>query len=135
MTEISPLPDAPQVSDSTAVFNAKAFAFANALDGFCIEANTVSEEVNAASATAHDMAVAAAASAGAAAGAANFKGAWSSLSGALAIPASVSHLSSVWILTQSVADVTAEVPGTSSKWVLDGVKTGKSLAMSSFFGG
>ena len=135
MTAITPLPDAPQVSDSTAVFNAKAFAFANALDGFGTEANALSDEVNAAAASANDMAVAAAASEEAAAGAANFKGAWSALTGALAIPASVSHLSSVWILTQNVADVTAEVPGTSSKWVLSGTKTGKSIALSSFFGG
>lgn len=135
MTAITPLPDAPQVSDSTAVFNAKAFAFANALDGFGTEANALSDEVNAAAASANDMAVAAASSATAAAGAANFKGDWSSLSGALAIPASVSHLSSVWILTQNVADVTAEVPGISSKWVQAGMKTGKSIAISLVFGG
>jgi len=135
MTAITPLPPAPLVSDDTPTYNSKAFAWAFALDGFVDEANTQSEEVNAAAATARDAAIAAAASAAAAAGAANFKGAWSSLTGALAIPASVSHLSSVWILTQSVADVTVEVPGTSSKWVLAGIKAGRSVAMSLVFGG
>ena len=135
MTAITPLPPAPLVSDDTPTFNSKAFALAFALGDFVTEANTQADEVNAAASSANDMAVAAAASEEAAAGAANFRGAWSSLTGALAIPASASHLSSVWILTQNVADVTAEVPGTSSKWVLAGLKTGKSLAMSSFFGG
>lgn len=132
---ITPLPDAPLPTDSPAVFNTKAFGFLSALPAFCDEANALSEEVNAAAESANDMAVAAASSATAAAGAANFKGDWSSLSGALAIPASVSHLSSVWILTQNVADVTAEVPGISSKWVQAGMKTGKSIAISLVFGG
>lgn len=45
-----------------------------------------------------------------------FKGYWSSLTGALAIPASVSHLGQFWALLESVADVTTEVPSVSSKW-------------------
>ena len=135
MTAITPLPPAPLVSDDTPTFNSKAFALAFALGDFVTEANTQADEVNAAASSANDMAVAAASSATAAAGAANFKGDWSSLSGALAIPASVSHLSSVWILTQNVADVTAEVPGISSKWVQAGMKTGKSIAISLVFGG
>jgi len=45
-----------------------------------------------------------------------FKGYWSSLTGALAIPASVSHLGQFWALLESVADVTLEVPSVSSKW-------------------
>jgi len=45
-----------------------------------------------------------------------FKGYWSSLTGALAIPASVSHLGNFWALLESVADVTTEVPGVSVKW-------------------
>jgi len=46
----------------------------------------------------------------AAVGAANFKGAWSGLTGALNIPASVSHSSKVWVLTVNLADVTASEP-------------------------
>lgn len=45
-----------------------------------------------------------------------FKGYWSSLTGALAIPASVSHLGQFWALLESVADVTLEVPSVSAKW-------------------
>jgi len=45
-----------------------------------------------------------------------FKGYWSSLTGALPIPASVSHLGQFWALLESVADVTTEVPSVSSKW-------------------
>jgi hypothetical protein len=48
--------------------------------------------------------------------AANYKGEWSTLSGALAIPASVSHNNSVWLLTESVADVTAVEPGVAAVW-------------------
>jgi hypothetical protein len=45
------------------------------------------------------------------------KGAWSSLTGALAIPASVTHVGYVWVLTQTVADVTLATPGVSNLWV------------------
>lgn len=59
-----------------------------------------------------------AASASAAAiAAANFKGLWSSLSGPLAVPATVVHANQRWLLTESVADVTAHTPGVSSKWL------------------
>lgn len=47
----------------------------------------------------------------------NYKGAWSTLSGALAIPASASHSGKLWLLTASVADVTAHTPGVSANWL------------------
>ena len=47
---------------------------------------------------------------------ANFKGLWSSLTGSLNIPASVSHNDKFWQLLENVADVTTEVPGVSAKW-------------------
>jgi hypothetical protein len=52
----------------------------------------------------------------AAASIANFLGAWSGLTGALPIPASVSHAGKLWILLADVADVTAETPGVSASW-------------------
>jgi hypothetical protein len=55
--------------------------------------------------------------AAAALGAANYKGEWSTLTGALAIPASVSHNGSVWLLTEDVPDVTAVEPGISPVWI------------------
>lgn len=47
----------------------------------------------------------------------NFKGEWSLLSGALAVPSTVSHLNKVWILTQGTPNVKTEVPGVSGKWL------------------
>lgn len=47
---------------------------------------------------------------------ANYKGAWSGLTGTLSVPASVSHGGKLWILLSSVGDVTAETPGVSSAW-------------------
>jgi len=114
---ITPLPDAPLPTDSTAEFNSKAFAFVAALDPFVTETNALALEVEIDRAATEASALAAAASEEAAISAANFKGAWASLTGALAIPASVSHLGKVWLLTESVANVTTEVPSVSSKWL------------------
>ncbi len=47
---------------------------------------------------------------------ANFKGAWSTLTGALAVPASVFHGGAFWVLLSDVADVTAKVPGVAAEW-------------------
>lgn len=49
---------------------------------------------------------------------AHYKGPWSTLTGPLAIPATVTHGAgpALYMLLESVADVTAEVPGVSSKW-------------------
>ncbi len=49
--------------------------------------------------------------------ASNYKGLWSSLTGPLAIPASVFYNNNYWILTTSVSDVTAKVPGAATEWV------------------
>lgn len=49
--------------------------------------------------------------------AANFKGNWSALTGALAVPASVYHSSKFWLLLSSLADVTAATPGVSGSWL------------------
>ena len=48
--------------------------------------------------------------------AANYKGDWSLLSGALAMPACVSHAGAYWMLTSNIADVTAAQPGVSPVW-------------------
>lgn len=74
------------------------------------QVNVVSGEVSA-------NAAAVASAAPAAVGAANYVGVWSSLTGALAIPASVSHSGNVWILSDNVEDVTAVEPGVSSVWI------------------
>lgn len=52
-----------------------------------------------------------------AAGAANFKGAWSALTGALNMPASVSHSGRLWLLTANLANVATATPGVSGSWL------------------
>jgi hypothetical protein len=132
---ITPLPDAPLPTDSTAVFNSKAFEFVAALETFGTEANALAVDVNDGAASAAADAASAESASLAATGAANFKGEWSTLTGALAIPASVSSSGKVWILTASVANVAAEVPGVSTKWISSGVSTGKVAALAMIFGG
>lgn len=51
---------------------------------------------------------------------ANFKGAWSSLTGALAKPASVFHNGAFWALLTNLVDVTASQPGVSADWQVCG---------------
>lgn len=62
-------------------------------------------------------AAASAAAAGAASALTAFKGAWSSLAGALAMPASVLHAGRFWALLSPLADVTAATPGVHAAWV------------------
>lgn len=103
---ITPLPPAPQVTDDTATFNTKAFAWVDSLDGFTTEFNAELPTINEAI-PASEAAVAAA----------NYKGEWSSLSGALNIPASVSNNGVVWVLKNNLADVTTSEPGVSADWI------------------
>ena len=112
MTTLSPIPPFPALSDRAAgTYNSKAYAFGNHMGAvFQPEMAALMPELQSA-------ATAAATASAAAIAAANYKGEWSTLSGALAIPASVFHSSKVWMLTESVADVTAQVPGVSAKWI------------------
>lgn len=113
---ITPLPSAPAVTDTTAEFNSKAFAWVAALDDFTTETNALAAQVDADAVTAAEGAAASEA----AVAAANYKGEWSSLTGALNIPASVSHNGSVYVLTANLANVTTDEPGVtpSSKWIV-----------------
>jgi hypothetical protein len=49
---------------------------------------------------------------------ANFKGAWSGLTGALNIPALVSHAGERWVLLNNLVNVTTSTPGVSADWEL-----------------
>lgn len=82
--------------------------YANALEA---EADAVTAAAAAATASAADANVAAMAS---------FKGAWSSLTGAMAKPASVFHNGAYWALLNNLADVTASQPGVSADWQVCG---------------
>ena len=87
-------------------------------------ATTKADEASGSATAAASSAVAAAASAGdaqaaqaAAAGAANYKGAWSSLSGALSIPAAVSEGGRIWVLQSNIPDVALKRPGMDPVWL------------------
>lgn len=77
------------------------------------EINALAVEVNANT----DIAKSGADAAAVAVATANFKGAWSSLTGPLATPACVYHSGAYWVLLSTLADVTSKVPGVASEWV------------------
>lgn len=103
---ITLLPDPPSRNDAEAVFVEKSNAFLGALPTFGTEANALAVDVNAAAEIA-----------GGAIAAANFKGNWSALTGALAVPASVRHSGKFWLLASDVADVTTKTPGVAAEWL------------------
>ena len=114
---ITALPTPPTRDDPTN-FAARGDAFLAALPTFTTEANAQADTVNIQTALASASAAVAGASSKAALGAANYKGLWSSLTGALAVPASVTHSNVAWLLINNLADVTLSQPGISADWVL-----------------
>ena len=123
MTTVSNLPAVPS-RGVPATFSTLFEAFLAALKNtFVSEVNTVAGEVNTnattastAAGTATTAAATATSAAATAAAGANFKGAWSGLTGALAVPASVAHSNGLWMLLSNVADVTTKTPGVASEW-------------------
>ena len=98
---------APSTSDPS-TFDARGDALFGALPTMITEANALEASVNA-----KEVAINAVSTAMASA---NFKGAWSTLTGAYGIPTSVSHLGRYWMLITASSNITADVPGTSAKW-------------------
>jgi hypothetical protein len=125
MATIVPYSDLPPSRDDPNNFSERAdLLVAWLVNQLVPGANAVAAEVNDNAAAAYSSAATANTKAGEAAAArdiamaaVNYKGLWSSLSGALNIPASAFHSGSIWILTQSVANVATETPGVSSKWL------------------
>lgn len=129
---LTAIPHFPALSErATGTYNASAYAFGTHMaDVFNSELDAVAENVvhNAGEAAASaadsaasavesaDSAAAAATARDAAFNAASFKGDWSTLTGALNLPASVRHNGRFWLLVASVADVAAAVPGASASW-------------------
>jgi hypothetical protein len=122
MTTITALPTPPSRSDPVN-FAARGDTFLGALPTFATEANALAGEVNADAISAASSAsfaglsaTNAASSSQIALAAANFKGLWSSLTGALSKPASVKHNNRFWLLLNNLADVTTSQPGVSADW-------------------
>ena len=124
---ITALPTPPSRQDP-ANFSDRADAFLGALPTFTTEANALATDVNAKQVTASAAAITAVSAASAAASAAalseanaastaNFKGIWSSLTGALNKPASVSHNGTIWALLNNLANVALSQPGVTADWV------------------
>ena len=120
---ITPLPPAPSRAVPS-TFSTKADAFLGALPTFVTEANALETNVNAKEAAASLSATRAAASAVSSASsatvalaAANYKGAWSSLSGAATVPYCVSHNNAYWMLITNIANIADKVPGVATEWV------------------
>ncbi len=145
-TPITPLPAVPDANDGPDTFTEDADAFLGALPAWANQVNAsgayidlvaaaVDSDASAAEDSATDSALSAsqsAASAAIAVTAVNFKGLWSSLTGALAVPASVYHNSQYWQLLENVADVTAETPGVSTKWALAVNSSGRTVISGPF---
>jgi hypothetical protein len=119
MSTVPTLPPAPSTSDP-ANFDTLGDAFVAALPDWGDAINLVADEVNTdASNTASNAASAAASSAAASASAsmANFKGDWSSLTGAYTVPTIVLYGGLYWSLTTNTASIQSITPGVSALWV------------------
>jgi hypothetical protein len=129
---IPTLPIPPERGQDYATFTAYANAWVAALDGWTTQSNNLgswmdstASAVSTSETNAANSAVASATSAtesenarDAALAAANFKGNWSDLAGALNKPASVYHNWVTWLLLSNLADVTSSEPSfTNSDWV------------------
>lgn len=119
-TTVSPMPPGPQrlgAVSSSAFVAASDTWNTHVEDNLQPELAAVVGEINATAAAINTAATAIDAAAQTVDGLQNYKGAWASLAGALATPASVSHTGKVWVLAASVADVTAHTPGASVSWI------------------
>lgn len=82
-----------------------------------------------------DSAITAGSNSAAAIAAANYKGAWSSLTGAATIPYCVSHLGFYWQLSSNLADVTTKTPGTDPEWLIIDFRDERVYVMGDLGGG
>jgi hypothetical protein len=125
---ITALPAAPSRADPTN-FPTRGDALLGQLPTFVDEANALALDVNAKQALATTAAAAAQAASIAAQAAANYKGLWTGLTGALNIPAAVFHANNFWVLTASLANVTTATPGVSSVWqMMNGTMVSPAMA-------
>ena len=129
-TPIAALPAAPDPNDR-ATFNARAYPWAAAQAVMVTETNAVAENVFNNATEAAALATTASSQVALASAAANYKGLWSSLSGALNMPASVSHNGNYWALNANLANVATATPGVSGSWQALNVGAGGATETSS----
>lgn len=120
---ITPLPTAPS-RQRPGSFAAEADAFVASLPVFGTEIAALGDEINGYYVSAKNYSDSSMASSQIAANYSlvassysNYKGEWASLTGALNIPATVSHSGKLWVLTVNLANVTTSTPGVSSDWI------------------
>jgi hypothetical protein len=125
MTTISTLPTAPQRGQPAEEFNQNANTWVGALGTFTSQTNVVVGEVNsnataiATNKTNSDISADICESAEQVALASGYKGNWSSLTGALNMPAVVSHSGFLWLLNVNLANVTTSTPSfTNNHWTV-----------------
>lgn len=107
----------------SATFNADAYAYGTAMPGVVDGINDLAENAHTNALSANESATAAQQSAldasnaaAPALAAANFKGLWGDLTGALSKPACVKHNGRFWMLLNNLSDVTASEPGVTADW-------------------
>jgi hypothetical protein len=87
----------------------EANSLATTVNGYKTDAEAAQTAAEAAQAEAEDAEAVALA-------AANYVGEWGDQTGAATVPTSVSHNDVFYLLTEDIADITAETPGVSAKW-------------------
>lgn len=117
MAIIDTLPTPPTRTNPTN-FDTNADAFLTALVTFSTQANNAATTIDAQYNSVLSNSTIASDSATISQASANFKGAWSSLTGAVSRPASVSHNNKFWaLLPASLANITLSQPGVSADWI------------------
>lgn len=130
-TTIVDAPTAPDRADR-ATFSTRATAsFAHLKDQAIPGFNAVAANVYNNATEAYNLATTASAQVALASAAANYKGLWSSLSGALNMPATVSHNGNYWALNANLANVATATPGVSGSWQALNVGAGGATETSS----
>ncbi len=112
---ITALPTPPTRQDPDN-FAQRGDEFLAALPLFATEANALAEAINIDEANVAAMAALVLPASNAALAGANYKGIWNTLSGSLALPASVYHNGRFWVLLTPLANVATSQPGVSNDW-------------------
>lgn len=115
-SSITALPTPPDPNDR-ATFNARAYPWSVAQQTLATQVGDVATNVYNNAVEAAGSAATATTVADTAIAASSYKGNWSALTGALNMPASVSHAGTFWALAADLANVTTETPGVSASWV------------------